>query len=285
MLAYQASAFGDGDPGERPVHEVCVDDFYLGKAEVTVGQFEKFVSATGYQTEAEREGSVFALTYRGWARVTDRNWRNPGFSQTDRHPVVCVSWNDARAFLDWLSKKTGKAVRLPTEAEWEYAARCGGKNYKYGGSNAGPTGNIADEALRRAYQVTFWWEGYDDGFVYTSPVGSFSPNELGLYDMTGNVWRPGLVRKGLLREAQEPPGGQRGFSCSRSCQEPRFVGVVRFGVLPERLTARVPRGLFLSGSGFLDCCSGFWVFVAQMPSAPPVMKMADSHGKLIEGSP
>jgi formylglycine-generating enzyme len=181
--------FGDGDPDEKPVHEVCVDDFYLARTEVTVGQFQNFVNATGYRTEAEREGWAYALIDQGWAQVKDRSWRNPGFSQTDRHPVVCVSWNDARAFLDWLSQKSGKAFRLPTEAEWEYAARSGGKSYKYSWGNGSPSGNIADEAIKRAYpQVKGQWEGYDDGFVYTAPVGSFSPNELGLYDMTGNIW-------------------------------------------------------------------------------------------------
>jgi formylglycine-generating enzyme required for sulfatase activity len=181
--------FGDGDSDERPVHEVCVGDFYLGKYEVTVGQFRQFVSATGYRTEAEREGWAYALTDRGWAKVKDRNWKNPGFSQTDQHPVVCVSWNDAQAFLDWLKQKMGKSFRLPTEAEWEYAARSGGKNCKYSWGNGSPSDNIGDESIKRAYPklVQKYWEGYDDTFVFTAPVGSFSPNELGLYDMGGNV--------------------------------------------------------------------------------------------------
>ena len=181
--------FGDGDPDERPVHQVCVNDFYLGQYEVTVGQFRQFVNATGYRTEAEREGWAVALTDRGWAKVMDRNWKNPGFSQTHQHPVVCVSWNDAQAFLDWLSKKMGKAFRLPTEAEWEYTARSGGQKVKYSWGNGSPSDNIADESIKRAYPklVQKYWEGYDDTFVFTAPVGSFSPNELGLYDMGGNV--------------------------------------------------------------------------------------------------
>jgi len=171
--------FGDEIPAERPVHEVCVDDFYLGRYEVTVGQFREFVNATGYRTEAEKGDGDY--------------WRNPGFSQTDRHPVVCVSYNDALAFIEWLSRTTGKTYRLPTEAEWEYAARSGGKKYKYSWGHARPSGNIADLSLRREWSKvdrSFWdvWEGYNDGYVFTAPVGSFSPNELGLYDMTGNVW-------------------------------------------------------------------------------------------------
>jgi formylglycine-generating enzyme required for sulfatase activity len=128
-------------------------------------------------------------TPQGWGKVKDRSWRNPGFPQTDDHPVVCVSWNDAQAFLHRLSRKPEKTFRLPTEAEWEYAARSGGKRYKYSWGNGSPSGNIRDEALKRAYpQAKGQWQGYDEGFVYTAPVGSFSPNELGLYDMSGNVW-------------------------------------------------------------------------------------------------
>jgi len=108
------------------------------------------------------------------------------------HPVIHVSWNDAVAYCDWLSKKTGQNYRLPTEAEWEYAARSGDKNYKYSWGNFGPEGrkggNIADESAKRIWDCSWLWEGYDDGYAYTAPVGSYEPNELGLYDMTGNVW-------------------------------------------------------------------------------------------------
>jgi formylglycine-generating enzyme required for sulfatase activity len=181
--------FGDGEPDERPVHEVCVNDFYLAKTEVTVGQFRQFVDATGYRTEAERGDGSWYFTGSEIKKGAHINWKNPGSSQTDRHPVVCVSWNDASAFLDWLSQKSGKSFRLPTEAEWEYAARSGGQKVKYSWGNGSPSDNIADESLKRAYPkvVQKYWEGYDDTFVFTAPVGSFSPNELGLYDMGGNV--------------------------------------------------------------------------------------------------
>jgi formylglycine-generating enzyme required for sulfatase activity len=181
--------FGDGDPDEKPVHEVCVNDFYLGQYEVTVGQFRQFVDATGYRTEAERGDGSWYFTGSEIKKGAHINWKNPGSSQTDRHPVVCVSWNDAQAILDWLSQKSGKAFRLPTEAEWEYAARSAGKSHKYSWGNGSPSENIADESLKRAYPkvVQKYWEGYDDTFVFTAPVGSFSPNELGVYDMSGNV--------------------------------------------------------------------------------------------------
>jgi formylglycine-generating enzyme required for sulfatase activity len=182
--------FGDGDADEKPVHEVCLNDFYLGKYEVTVGEFRKFVNDTGYRTEAERGDGC--LVYKGdkWEKDPNKNWRDPGFSQDDRHPVVCVSWNDSKAFADWLRGKGGRDYRLPTEAQWEYAARSQGKDYKYSWGNGNPAGNVADISLKRQFpgMPFLIWEGYEDGYVFTAPVGKFAPNELGLYDMTANVW-------------------------------------------------------------------------------------------------
>ncbi len=175
---------------EKPVHEVCVDDFYMGKYEVTVGEFKEFVNATGYMTEDEIEDgcSVYAGrerkkdTGRQWKDDRSKNWRNPGLSQDDTHPVSCVSWNDAVAYAEWLSDKlapagikqgTGnKRYRLPSEAEWEYAARSGGKREKYSG------GDDLDSVA---------WYANNSGSK-THPVGQKNPNGLGLYDMTGNLW-------------------------------------------------------------------------------------------------
>lgn len=203
---------GDGNPNEIPVHEVCVDDFYLGLYEVTVGQFRQFVDATGYRTEAERGDGAWHVSDQGELKKEPHiNWKNPGFPQTDRHPVVCVSWNDAQAFLDWLSQESGKAFRLPTEAEWEYAARSGGKNYEYSWGNGDPSGNIADESAKREFPwASIWWRGYDDGYVYAAPVGSFSPNELGLFDMTGNVWEWCQDRYGKDYYASSPKNNPTG---------------------------------------------------------------------------
>lgn len=181
----------EGEADEKPVHEVYIDAFYLDKYEVTVAQFKKFVEAAGYKTDAEKEGWSWKWNGKEWEKVKGVNWRHDAEGKiigSDRmnHPVIHVSWNDAKAFAQWAGK------RLPTEAEWEYAARCGSKGYKYSWGNGNPVGkkggNVADESAKRVFKDWVIWEGYDDGYVFTAPVGSFEPNDFGLYDMTGNVW-------------------------------------------------------------------------------------------------
>jgi formylglycine-generating enzyme required for sulfatase activity len=181
----------DGADNEKPVHEVYVEAFYLDKYEVTMAQFKKFVEVTGYKTDAEKEGWSYAWTGTNWEKKKGVNWRHDAEgksigSHRMNHPVIHVSWNDAKAYAQWAGK------RLPTEAEWEYAARSGSKGYKYSWGNGNPDGNkggnIADEAFKRVFKDWTIWEGYNDGYVFTAPVGSFEPNEFGLYDMTGNVW-------------------------------------------------------------------------------------------------
>jgi formylglycine-generating enzyme required for sulfatase activity len=139
--------FGDGDENEKPVHEVCVKDFFIGKYPVT--QIE-------------------------WAAVMMTNpSREPNCGVTC--PVENVSWNDAQEFIRKLSQRTGKAYRLPTEAEWEYAARSGGTSEEWAGtSNESELGDYA------------WY--YNNSGYQSHPVGQKKPNGLGLYDMTGNVW-------------------------------------------------------------------------------------------------
>ncbi len=180
--------FGDGETNERPVHEVCVDDFYMGKYEVTVKEFATFVNQTDYETEAEKRDGCSTFIDNQWQKDINANWKNPDFDQDETHPVVCVSWNDANAFIDWLKGKTSVRYRLPTEAEREYAGRSGGKKYKYSWGENPPSGNIADETAKESFPSWTVWTGYHDGHVFTAPVGSYKPNELGLYDMTGNVW-------------------------------------------------------------------------------------------------
>jgi formylglycine-generating enzyme required for sulfatase activity len=204
----------NGDSEEKPVHQVCVGDFYLGKYEVTRGQWAKFVAESGYSTEAERniieEGCYVDKGSGQYGFQAGTSWRNPNFSQGDKEPVVCVSWHDAAKFANWLSRKDGRAecydegnwqlrsgcmgYSLPSEAEWEYAARCGAKGYRYDWGDKNPSGrrggNVGDESRKRKYAVVNdnqIFAGYDDGYVYTAPVGSFDPNCYGLYDMTGNV--------------------------------------------------------------------------------------------------
>jgi len=158
---------------ERPEHRVTITKgYFLGKYDVTRGQFAAFVKATGYKTVAEKEGKASDTSMK---EVAGASWQNPkSFTQTDEHPVVCITWNDAKAFADWASKKTGREVRLPTEAEWEYACRAGTKTRWWFGDN--------DTAM-----ADFGWLNANSG-TQTHPVGQKKPNPWGLYDMHGNVW-------------------------------------------------------------------------------------------------
>ncbi len=151
-------------PGEGPQHEVEITrPFYMGQTEVTVGQFRRFVQATGYQTQAEWEGGAARHFPNNDECRTDANtnWPNPGFAQTDDHPVVCVSWNDAVEFCNWLSRKEGKKYRLPTEAEWEYGCRAGSKGRWSFGDDEAELFNYARLRiqLRGPYMDGGWVEG------------------------------------------------------------------------------------------------------------------------------
>lgn len=195
MVLVQGGCFRMGDifssvpSSEKPVHEVCVDDFYIGKYEVTVGEFRKFVDESGYRTEAEWQDGCHSWIGDGSEKkIRDHYWGDTGFPQTEMDPVVCVTWNDAYNYIQWLNKKEGRDYRLLTEAEWEYAARSGGKEYEYSWGNGEPAGNVADESAKEALSGLKIWQGYRDGFAFTSPVGSFRPNDLGIYDMSGNVY-------------------------------------------------------------------------------------------------
>jgi formylglycine-generating enzyme required for sulfatase activity len=196
-----AGSFVMGDEAglddERPVHEVTISrSFYLGRYEVTVGQFRRFVEATGYTTDAER-GSGFKGAF-GWDRDAMQfrmdekySWRSTGFIQSDLHPVVNVSWNDAMEFCRWLGRVDGKPYRLPTEAEWEYACRAGTTTrYSYGDDPEGApaAANVADAAFTAQFPELKGLIKAGDGDAYTSPVGSFAPNRFGVYDMHGNAW-------------------------------------------------------------------------------------------------
>ena len=148
--------------------------------EVTRGQFRRFVDDAGYQTEAEKDGKGgYGWTEAGnFVYDPKYTWQNLGFDQTDEHPVVNVSWNDAVAFAAWLSRKEGTTYRLPTEAEWEYACRAGTTTRYSSGDDPeslATVGNVADgtarEKLPNWYPDPTWTIAARDGFVYTAPVG------------------------------------------------------------------------------------------------------------------
>jgi formylglycine-generating enzyme required for sulfatase activity len=180
----------NGSSREKPVHRVSITQpFAMGRYEVTVGEFRQFVNATGYRTDAEKKGSCYSWS-SGGKYINGVNWRSPGFSQNDNHPVVCVSWNDAMAYAKWLSQQTGKQYSLPSEAQWEYAARAGTKTARYWGNDADDACGYANVADKKAKQKYSGWTIHNctDGYVYTAPVGQFEPNAFGLFDMLGNVW-------------------------------------------------------------------------------------------------
>ncbi len=182
----------DSDPDDKPIHKVKITQgLYMGLHEVTRGQFRQFVEKTGYRTDAEREGWSYAWKGRVLAKVHGLSWQNPGYEQTDDHPVVCVSWNDANAFYDWLIQKEDRTYRLPTEAEWEYACRAGTTTACQWGNNPDNGSgwcNAADLTGKGSFSNWRNFFNWRDGYIYTSPVGQFKQNAFGLFDMHGNVW-------------------------------------------------------------------------------------------------
>ncbi len=206
-----------GKPDELPVHEVILDGFWINKTEVTNTEFSEFIEDTKYLTIAEQKpnpldfpgvpleklvpGSVVFEPPPGnvpldnhriwWTWKVGASWKNPNgpkdnIKGKENHPVVNVSWFDAIAYSNWLTKKTGIKHRLPTEAEWEYAARGGANGNKY---------IWGDELKPNKKCIANFWQGrfpnensIEDGYRMTAPVGQFMANKFGLYDMAGNVW-------------------------------------------------------------------------------------------------
>ena len=157
----------------------------MDEHELTVEEFGRFARATGYRTQAERDGWSGAFNFKthGWERVEGANWRAPegaGSSAPSNEPVCQLSWDDAQAYARWAHK------RLPTEAEWEFAARGGLEGNKYAwGNQLRPAGKV----VANFWQGTFPTENTrEDGFLVRAPIKSFPPNGYGLYDMAGNVW-------------------------------------------------------------------------------------------------
>ncbi len=174
---------------EGPMHNVRIAAVAFGQTEVTRGEFAEFVKSTKYSVGDK----CWALKEGKFEEISGLNWRNPGFPQTDKHPVTCVNWDDATAYTKWLSRKTGKHYRLPTEAEWEFAARGGTTTARYWGDkpdDACAYANTGDKTVQAAILGASSWTVHQctDGYVFTAPVGSFKANDVGLYDMLGNVW-------------------------------------------------------------------------------------------------
>lgn len=195
---------------EEPRHQVELDGFWVGKFEVTNAQYRHY--AVGHDSKV----------YKGYS-----------LNGPDQ-PVVEVSWSDATAFARWLSGVSGKSIRLPREAEWEYACRAGTETVCYWGDNATETCAYANVADYTAKQKWSDWSVHDcdDGFPVTAPVGSLKPNKFLLYDMLGNVWEwcaDSYSGRGYLETAASIQNGASGLSCYRvargSCWDnpPRYV--------------------------------------------------------------
>jgi len=230
-------------PDERPQHRVTVDSpFYMGVYEVTNEQFRRFVSSSRYSTEAEKSdigGWGYDQQKQAFARPQSANplrkysWKNTGFKQTDKHPVVNVSWNDAVAFCQWLTDKSGKHFyRLPTEVEWEYACRAGtATEFCWGNGERAVVlrENVADRSLKEKLSAS---DGHakacatwTDRFPFSAPVGSFKPNPFGLFDIHGNVaeWCQDFYSEDrYLKSASFVPvsGGMRVFRGGAYLQAP-----------------------------------------------------------------
>jgi len=179
-----AGTAGDNEGPQRKI--VIRQPLAVGRFEVTRDQFQAFVSSSGHRVGDE----CWTLEDNEPRKRADRSFLNPGYPQIGSHPAVCVSWEDANAYAEWLSKTTGKTYRLLSEAQWEYVARAGTTG-PYGGAEADlcAYGNGADETARAANLPSNWaYLTCTDGYSHTAPVGTFKPNAFGLYDLMGNVW-------------------------------------------------------------------------------------------------
>jgi len=182
----------DREDDEGPRHWVTGRPYAIGQCEVSRGQFARFVAETGYRTSAEsgKGCNIWQVVKRFVELDAKADWRIPGFPQDDRHPVVCISHADAQAYVNWLVRRTGAPYRLPSEAEWEYAARAGTVSSRYWGDDPEQGCEFANGADAEAAKIDPNWTttGCNDHYGYTAPVASYRPNHFGLYDLAGNVW-------------------------------------------------------------------------------------------------
>ncbi len=197
MVVLPAGDFSMGSPttekdrfgGEGPRHPVNIPKpFVVGCFEVTRKQFVHFIRETGHVPE--RGCRAWDADKNKWRTNKKKSWKDPGFAYTEDHPQNCISWHDAQAYIDWLSRRTGKPYRLLSEAEWEYAARGGAEARRYWGKDRDDEevctyANGADAAT----DFEFRYQTCSDGVGrQTAAGGDFKPNAFGLHDMIGNVW-------------------------------------------------------------------------------------------------
>ncbi len=278
--------------GEQPRSMRVKDVFWMGRTEVSVGQFRRFVEATGYVSDAEKAGGhtqCFDPEWDGYHRTTKvvhpwkpmpgKSWRDPnfGFPLQDSYPVVCVSWNDGRAFAEWLTKKEraagrlpeGLEYRLPTEAEWEYACRGGSKESLYfwwGNELSDGEGRLNISAVdflpgrKRVWPLAI--APWSDGFAFVSPMdhyGERGRNGFGLADMCGGVWE-------IVLDHFDPKGGHEEAYFVAVNPRPVCRGGNYFDVPGN---ARCAVRLGLQGPAYSDSRDGFRVCLGTPRSVKP----------------
>jgi formylglycine-generating enzyme required for sulfatase activity len=227
-LFTMGSPEGVGEDREHPAHRVQLSHYAVGRFPVTVGEFRRFIEATGYVTEAEQGDGAWVWNRGDPGNKEDASWRNPYMDQDDNHPVICISWNDAKAYCDWLSEETGQQYGLLSEAQWEYACRAGEQGrWCFGDDEDG----LDDYA----------WYGRRSGDG-THPIGTKRPNAWQLHDMHGNVWEwctdwfdanTYKERAARIGEAAESRGDSRSEAAAAYIVDPTG---------PETGSVRVVRG-------------------------------------------
>ena len=235
---------------ERPVATITIAHSYaIGRTEVTRAQFAKFVKETGFTTMK----GCSHLTRRGWLIQPELSWRDDSIGSSDDHPAPCLRRAEILAYLDWLSAKTEQVYRLPSEAEWEYAARANSKFAAFWGEDrtqACAFQNGADRTFAKvAADIPYGqFADCDDGYAFTAPVASFKPNAFGLYDVAGNVseWTADCY---ALGHANAPVNGTPYIE--RSCRTWVIKGGSWAG-FPGllRVATRLPIFATTAGSGF-----------------------------------
>lgn len=246
MVVIPAGSFVMGSPAseegrrdnEGPQRRVTLrEPLAVGKYHVTVGEYRAFVQATG-----RADGGSCYIFDGQWREQPGRSWRSPGFQQTERDPVVCVSWEEARAYAAWVSQRTGKGYRLLTEAEFEYAARGETTSRWWWGEDAAGQCRAANGADQTGFPGNAQVAQCADGYARTSPVGSFVANRYGLHDMAGNAWQwvQDCYRDSYAGAPADASVAVEGGDCSRRVLRggswnywPQSLrSAVRYGVLP-----------------------------------------------------